>query len=100
MATDHVPGWCTRAVHHPHPEVHLSERLEVVTKHDRTTVQLEASTDRPAYLAISSWHEQVDPTDEPAGFEPDSLLVLSIPAAAELVAHLSTLIARALGGAR
>lgn len=100
MATDHLPSWCTREVHRQAPEVHLSERLEVVTEYDRTTVHLEASTDGPAYVAISQWHERVDPTDEPATAEPDNLLVLSIPAAAELVAHLSTLIARALGGAR
>ncbi|MFI6331919.1 hypothetical protein ACIBBG_26875 [Micromonospora chersina] len=99
-AGNHVPAWCTRPVHQPAPELHLSERLEVTTDLDRMVVHLEATNGRTPFVVVSNWHERIDPTDEPAGAEPDALLVLSLPAAAELAAHLSTLIARALGGAR
>ncbi|MGW4499140.1 hypothetical protein ACWENR_11060 [Micromonospora sp. NPDC004336] len=79
--------------------MHVSAPVEVTTPAERLVLHIEAAGGNPPYLTVAQFSEPLDPTDTPS-FEPDNFLVLKLATAAELAAGLSSLIARALGGAR
>ncbi|MFY1582888.1 hypothetical protein ACN267_32210 [Micromonospora sp. WMMD734] len=86
--------------HTPTPHVHLSEPVQLLTELTRTVVQLEAADGQETYVSVSHWQARFGPSDEPAGAEPDDLVVLDLASAASLAGAIASLIGRELGPPR
>ena len=98
MSRRYCPPWCVPTLHDFSQDVHRSAPVEVVTKAERFVVHIESGADG-AYLVLAHYYEPMDAEDVP-DFEPDNLVALKLATGAELVAAISSLTARALGGAR
>ncbi|WFE44995.1 hypothetical protein [Verrucosispora sp. WMMD1129] len=93
----YCPPWCV-PTHHDHQlNSHRSAPVEIVTPADRFFVHLEAGDGRLPYVLLTHFAEPMDAEDVPT-FDPDNLLLLPLPVAAELVAAIVSLIARDLPG--
>jgi hypothetical protein len=99
MSRRYCPDWCSPTIHNADPGVHRSAPVEIITPAARFVLHIESGPAAPPFLTVAQFYAPMDETDEPS-FEPDHLLILKLATAAELAAGLSSLIARALGGAR
>ncbi|WP_435120761.1 hypothetical protein [Micromonospora tulbaghiae] len=99
MTRRDCPDWCTPTTHNADPGVHRSAPVEITTPAGRYVLHIESGLYAAPFLTVAHFQAPMDPTDE-LTFEPDSLLMLKLGTAAEVAAGISSLIARALGGAR
>ncbi|WP_432051141.1 hypothetical protein [Verrucosispora sp. NA02020] len=99
MSRPACPAWCLPTLHGTGAGVHQSAPLVVTTPTVRFVLHIEAQDDFPPFLNVAQFSEPLDETDTPS-FEPDNLLVLRLPLAADLASAIASLIARALGGAQ
>ncbi|MFV2102797.1 hypothetical protein [Micromonospora sp. LOL_024] len=93
----YCPPWCV-PTHHDHTlNVHQSAPVEISTPAERFFLHLQASDGRLPVLLLTHFAEPMDASDVPT-FDPDNLLLLRLPVAAELAVAIVALIARDLPG--